>query len=148
MFTARAERASHGIGGNPSNSGKEEQMGDHHHDLSPVYHSPCKQNTQQVNNNPISPRKWQTSISRGKELRRTIEPINCLLRLVLVLVPHEREPSGVTSPTAIAVDKHTRIIESRTNQLPTPTQRHPLIPYSAPPTQPTHRTQVNSRIGE
>jgi len=48
MFTARAERASHGIGGNPSNSGKEEQMGDHHHDLSPVYHSPCKQNTQQL----------------------------------------------------------------------------------------------------
>jgi len=42
-------------------------MGDHHHDLSPVYHSP-------------------------------IEPINCLLRLVLVLVPHKREPSGVTSP--------------------------------------------------
>jgi len=60
-------------------------MGDHHHDLSPVYHSP-------------------------------IEPINCLLRLVLVLVPHEREASGVTSPAVpgdVDVDDLAILVEER-----------------------------------
>jgi hypothetical protein len=73
-----------------------------------------------MNNNPNTKHTGRTYISIGEEFRRTIEPINCLLRLILVLVSHERESSGVTSPTAIAMDKHTVQINESTNGKSTP----------------------------
>lgn len=45
-----------------------------------------------------------------------VKPIDCLLRLVLILVPHERKPSRITSPAVprdVDVDDLAVLLEER-----------------------------------
>jgi hypothetical protein len=94
-------------------------LGKLHHDLPPIYNSPCKKSTLQVNNNPNSKRTEQTTLYRGQKQKPTIKPVNSLLRLVLVLVPHERKPTRVSIPTIISghAHKHTQISKSSITSL-------------------------------